>query len=38
MGSLGLAHIQPQIGVDPLGGYIRFFGGSFVKVLVPLFV
>ena len=23
MGSLGLALIQPQIGVDPLGGYIR---------------
>jgi hypothetical protein len=23
MGSLGLALIQPQIGVDPLGGYSR---------------
>ena len=23
MGSLGLAPIQPQIGVDPLGGCIR---------------
>ena len=23
MGSLGLAPVQPQIGVDPLGGYSR---------------